>query len=183
VSASGGVMPSIEPPQFEPSAAPISPTGTPLRMVSRFVMFSAVLGSYASGPRDGRRGPVPIRHLSRKIPAVADSFATLRGLVPRGPIARRHLTPTRTLQPLSRSVIGARSAARSPNSSSTGLEPCLRARSCPVQPETCRIAPSRLVPRPTSTGGQTWRTGDSSACRDTSAAVATFGSQPEGGAG
>jgi hypothetical protein len=27
--------------------------------VSRFVIFSAVLGSYASGPRDGRRGPVP----------------------------------------------------------------------------------------------------------------------------
>ena len=49
--------------------------------------------------------------LTRKIPAVADSFATLRGFVPRGPIARRHLTPVESLQPLSRSVIGARSAA------------------------------------------------------------------------
>ena len=106
-------------------------------------IFSAVLGSYASGHATAEGRLLMVRHLTRKIPALADRFATLRGFVPRGPIARRHLTPIRSLQRRSRSVIGARSPARSPGSSSPGLEPCLRARSCPVQPETCRIAPSR----------------------------------------
>jgi hypothetical protein len=149
----------------------------PLAMVRRVLSEPEERCDVSSRRSSGRMPPahataegrlLMVRHLTRKIPALADSFATLRGFVPRVRSPEGHLTPTRTLQPLSRSVIGARSAARSPNSSSTGLEPCLRARSCPVQPETCRIAPSRLVPRPTSTGGQTWRTGDSSACRDTS---------------
>jgi hypothetical protein len=112
---------------------------------------------------------VIVRHLTRRIPALADSFATLRGFVLRVRSPEGHLTPIRTLQPLSRSVIGARSPA-----------PIVRfefarARTLPARSilsgtagnlQDRAIAPSRLVPLPASgTDGQTWRTGDSATCR------------------